>query len=109
MGVNRIRIHKHKFNAVRTECNGIKFDSKLEAKYYSDLLLRQRSGEVIFFLRQVPIHLTGGTKLVVDFLEFHADGTVHFVDTKGVETSDFKIKKREVEAVYPIEIEVVKK
>jgi hypothetical protein len=59
-----------------------------------------------FFLRQVPLHLPGGTRLVVDFLEFHADGTTHFVDAKGMKTEAFKIKKREIEAHYPITIEL---
>jgi len=100
---------RHKFGAVQTVLDGIKFPSKLEARYYTQLKLRVKAGEVLFFLRQVPIHLIGGTRLVVDFLEFHTDGSVHFVDTKGIETYSFKIKRREVEAVYPFKIEVVKK
>lgn len=87
--------------------DGIRFDSKKEAGYYSQLKLRRQAGEVLFFLRQVPFHLPGGTKLVVDFVEFHTDGTVHFVDVKGTQTEQFKIKKREVEAVYPIEVKIV--
>lgn len=59
------------------------------------------------FLRQVPFHLPGGVKYVVVFQEFHADGTVHFVDVKGMETAQFKTKKRMVEATYPVDIEVV--
>ena len=99
---------KHKYNAKATMVDGIRFDSKKEAAYYCDLKLRQRAGEVIGFFRQVPIHLPGGTILRIDFLEFHADDTVHIVDVKGVETGEFKIKKREVEAVYPwLKIETV--
>lgn len=55
----------------------------------------------------VPLRLPGGTVLRIDFQEFHSDGSVHFVDVKGMATEAFKIKKREVEAEYPIEIEVV--
>jgi len=69
------------------------------------LKMRVKVGEVVFFLRQVPIHLPGGTKLVIDFLEFWADGSCHFVDVKGRPTPAYKIKKREVEYHYPIEIE----
>lgn len=98
---------RHKFHAVVTECDNIKFSSKKEARYYQTLKLRQQAGEVVFFLRQVPIHLPGGVKLVVDFQEFHADGTVRFVDTKGVETESFKAKRRMVEALYPFKIETV--
>ena len=99
----------HKYNAVRTELDGIKFDSKAEARYYAELKLRREQGEVVQFLRQVPFHLPGGVRFVVDFLEFHADGTVHFVDVKGMETAVFKAKRRQVEQLYaPIKIETVK-
>lgn len=98
---------RHKYNAKQTELDGIKFSSKKEARYYSALKLRVAAGEVVFFLRQTPIHLPGNTKYVVDFQEFHADGTVHFVDVKGMETATFKLKKKQVEALYPITIEVV--
>ena len=96
----RHRFKKHKYNAKPTEVDGIRFDSKKEANYYIQLKLRQAAGEVIGWLRQVPIHLPGGTILRIDFLEFHADETVHFVDVKGMETDAFKIKRREAEAAY---------
>lgn len=99
----------HKFNAKRTEINGIKFSSLLESKYYQYLNLLIKSGEVVFFLRQVPFHLPGGIKYVVDYQIFNSDGSCKFVDVKGFETSEFKIKKRIVESLYPIEIEIVKK
>jgi len=97
----------HKFNAVRTGLDGINFDSKKEARYYQELKMRQAGGEIVFFLRQVPLHLPGKTKLVIDFVQFHADGTVHFVDVKGFATAQYKLKKRQVEAIYPIVIEEV--
>lgn len=100
---------KNKFNAKRTEYNGIRYDSKLEARYAEALDGRIASGEVVFRLRQVPLHLPGGVVYRCDFVEFHADGTVHFVDVKGMETPEFKIKKKIVEATYPIKIELVKR
>lgn len=103
-----MRRQKHKFGAVRTEVDGIKFASKAEARYYNALKLRQKAGEIVFFMRQVPFYLVGGIRYVVDFQEFHSDGTVHFIDVKGMETPEFKMKKKMVEAAYPVEIEVVK-
>jgi len=96
---------KHKFNAVPTKSDGIRFDSKKEALYYEELKLKKKAGLVLFFLRQVPVDLPGKTKYRVDFLEFHADGTVHFVDVKGMRTETYKLKKRQIEELYPIEIE----
>ncbi len=100
---------RHKFNAKRTIRDGKKFPTILEADYYSKLQLLQKAGEVVFFLCQVPLSLDGGTKLFVDFQVFWKDGTVTFEDTKGVLTDVFKIKKREVEARYPIEIKIIKR
>lgn len=99
---------RHKFNAKQVEYYGIKFDSKLEGDFYLHLKLQVQAKEVLFFLRQVPIHLPGGTKLVIDFVVFYTNGSCRFIDAKGMETSDFLIKKREVEHHYPFEIEVVK-
>ena len=95
----------HKFRAKPTEHDGIKFPSKKEGRYYLELKLKVKAGIVIFFLRQVPFHLPGGVKYVVDFAEFHSDGTVHFVDVKGHRTKEFIRNKKLVQALYPIEIE----
>ncbi len=102
-----MRIHRHKYNAKKTEVNGIKFDSKKEADYCTELDLRIKSGEVIFYLRQVPFDLPGTVKYRVDFQEFHTDGTIHFIDVKGMQTKDFIMKKKMVEDLYPVVIEVV--
>ena len=98
---------RHKFNAIRTEHDGIKFDSKKEAAYYAELKLRQRAGDVVFFLRQTPFYFPGSGKYVCDFTVFLADGTVEFVDVKGHRTPEYKAKKKQVEALYPIKIKEV--
>jgi len=95
---------RHKFNAQRTEIDGIKFASKREAKYYSDLLLAKRSGDLLFFLRQVPFHLPGNVRYVCDFAEFWKSGDIRFVDVKGFRTPMYKVKKKILESCYPIQI-----
>lgn len=99
---------KSKYSAKSTVVDGMRFDSKREAAYYSELKIRKQAGEVLFFLRQVPFHLTAGVKYVCDFQIFNSDGTVQFIDVKGMETSGFKLKKRMVEESYGVEIEIVK-
>ncbi|PAM73166.1 hypothetical protein CEK00_04785 [Stenotrophomonas maltophilia] len=95
---------RSKYGNVVTMVDGIRFDSKREARYFEQLKLRQQAGEVHYWLRQVPMHLPGGTKYVLDFLVFLRDGSVDFVDVKGRETKEFRIKKREVEHHYPIKV-----
>lgn len=99
---------KHKYHAIRTEIDGLKFDSKAEARYYRDLCLLKKAGEVVFFLRQVPFDLPGSVKYRCDFEVFYTDGHVEFVDVKGFSTPTFKMKKKMVEALYPVEIKLVK-
>jgi hypothetical protein len=100
---------RHKFNAKPCTADDIKFPSQLEKNYYYRLKRLQQAGEVLFFIRQPSFDLGGGVKYSADFLEFHADGTCHFVDCKGVETKEFIMKKKLVESLYPVKIEVVKK
>lgn len=98
-----------KYNAARTECDGFRFDSKLEAAYYQHLKLLQSAGVVRYFLRQVPFHLIGNVRYTVDFQVFYTSGEIEFVDAKGVETKEFIRAKKQVEASYPVTIKVVKK
>ena len=95
----------HKFNAKRTVNDGISFSSKKEAHGYQTQKNRQSAGEVLFFLRQVPFYLPGKVKYVCDFVTFESDGSVHFIDYKGMKTESYKAKKRMVEALFPVEIE----
>lgn len=96
---------RHKFHAKPTEIDGIRFHSKKEAAYYHDLMLKQKEGIVLYHHRQVPIALPGGVTYRVDFLEFHSNGTVHYIDVKGHRTKEYIAKKKLVEALYPFTIE----
>lgn len=100
--------NRHKYNAKQTTIDNIIFPSKKEADYYCNLKLRQKSGEVLFFLRQIPFYLPGGIIYRCDFLEFRTDNSVHFIETKGMKTPDFKLKMQLVEEAYPlVEIEII--
>lgn len=96
---------RHKFNA-RPENDPIHghFASQKEYKYFQELLLAQKSGDLLFFLRQTPFHLLGGVRYVVDFQEFWKNGEVRFTDVKGFKTAAYKMKKSMVEAAYPVKI-----
>lgn len=91
---------RSKFRAVRTEVDGRSFASKLEAKRYRQLNLLWKAGEIRWFTCQVPFQLVPGVKYVADFLIVWADGRVTIEDVKGVETKEFKIKRKLFEPLY---------
>ena len=95
---------KHKFRAIPTELDGIKFASRKEARRYKELRLLEKSGELLFFLRQVPFHLPANVKYVCVFLCFWQDDTVTIEDVKGIKTPLYVLKKKQVEAIYPVKI-----
>lgn len=97
---------RHKFQAKPSDEDGIRFASKKERAYYRVLKFRQKSGEVLFFLRQAPFHLPGNVRFVVDFIEFWSDGTVHFIDVKGFDTPLGKLKRKQVMDIYPVVVEI---
>jgi hypothetical protein len=96
---------KHKFHAVKCEYDGFSFPSKKEGNDYLKLKLLKDKGEVVTFLRQVPLHLPGGVKLVVDWLVFWTNGDATFADTKGMKTPIYIAKKKIAEAYHGITIE----
>jgi hypothetical protein len=98
---------KHKFHAERCEREGVKFASKAERRFYDQLKMLQRSGDVLFFLMQVPFHLPGGIIYRCDFLVFNSDETCDVIDVKGVETAEFKLKRKLLEDSYPVKLKIV--
>lgn len=107
--LRRNRPIRHKFGAKACERDNKKFPSKLERRYYDNLKIRQASGEVIFFLRQVAFDLPGNTRYICDFQVFLADDTVEFIDTKGRDTPLSIAKRKIVEDIYPVKIKIVMK
>lgn len=109
MGINQLPASKAKYHNVKVQVDGFRFDSVLEARTYAALkLLRDVTKEVRFFLRQVPFHLPGSIIYRLDFQVHYTNGQVRHLDSKGVETKEFKLKKRLVEATYPVQIEQVR-
>lgn len=102
---------KNKMGNVRTESDGIKFDSKLEASYYEQLKLLEQAG-IITEIKVQPRYLLqeGFNKndkryqpihYVADFEVYYKDGTVEVVECKGYKTALYKIKEKLFEYKYP--------
>lgn len=71
--------------------------------------MRQKAGEVLFFLMQTPFHLPGDVQYRVDFVVFLANGEVEFIDCKGMDTPVSNIKIKMVQDLYPLEIKIVRR
>lgn len=91
---------RSKYNARKTNIDGITFDSKAEADYYCRLKLLLRAKKIDGFCRQPRFIITEGdggnkgTEYVADFIIFYPDGTYRIVDVKGMKTDTFKLKQK---------------
>lgn len=99
-------IKTSKYKNVRTEADGIKFDSSKEAKYYGILKLRKAAGELTFE-RQIKYDFTINGVLVCSYVAdfvLNIAGKKEVIDVKGMRTPIYKIKKKLMKAIYGIDI-----
>lgn len=101
-----------KYGAVPTVVDGIRFMSKREAVYYSDLKLRERAGEIrnLTLQPKFPITINGEKvcDVVLDF-SFYEENRRRVLDIKGFDTPISRLKRKLVHAVYPgVTVEVCK-
>lgn len=104
---------RSKYGAKKTAAYGRTYDSKSEKAYSDRLRTAQRAGKLAFFLEQVPLRLAGGTVFRIDFVEFwntEEEGVydIRWVDVKSPATEakySFRMKRTEIEAAYPIQVE----
>ena len=97
-----------KYRNIKTEVDGITFDSRAEADRYCELKMLQAAGKVDGFGIQPSFVLAAGARYRPDFIVC-AGGHVWVEDVKGVETQTFKLKRRLWERRYPwMELRVIK-
>lgn len=100
---------KSKYNAVKTNIDGIVFDSKKEANRYKKLKLLEQVGEITNLRLQVPYELIAKSKYgmsiryIADFV-YEENGNEIVEDTKGVKTPLYRLKRRMMAEKYDIEI-----
>lgn len=104
---------KNKYGAKKTTLDGLKFDSKAEAKFYAALKQREKEGEVHSVELQRPYTLTIEGKLIAtykaDFVFWdQIEERWRVVDVKGVVTPVFRLKQKMMKAIYGIDVEVVR-
>jgi hypothetical protein len=106
LGPGRGRRNKYGVSAPEDRTvDGFLFASKAEASRWRELEALRRGGAVRFALRQVPFHLPGRTRYVLDFLVCWADGRLTFEDVKGHRTEVYKLKRRQVEELFGLKID----
>jgi hypothetical protein len=122
---------KNKYYAKKTFVNGIEFDSRKEARRYSELLLLQRAGAIrdlelqkkyVLIPAQYETYERYGKKgqrlqdrqrlvekecaYLADFV-YKEDGKTIVEDTKGIKTKDYIIKRKLMLYVHGIRIKEV--
>jgi len=118
---------RRKYNAVKTEVDGITFDSKKEARRYEALRELEQNGEIHDLRRQVKYTIIPEQRLpdvigpkggitkgkllerpvtyVADFVYNLPDGGTVVEDCKGVRTPDYIIKRKLMRFLMGIEVQ----
>lgn len=100
----------NKFGAIKTVAkDGVKRDSKFEASIADELLMRKNGGDILDYDTQFKVEMwaydQNGKKAMktshkVDFRIHHKDGSFELYEAKGVETSDYKMRRRWLETFW---------
>jgi hypothetical protein len=106
-----------KYRNKKITIDGITFDSQAESKYYLQLKWLKQAKQIKDFKLQPRFMLqetfkkNGQTiqkiEYVADFAITNLDGSVEIVDVKGVETPEFKLKRKLFEKRYEHSLKVV--
>ena len=98
-----------KYRAKKTEIDGIKFDSRKEAKRYTELKLLERNGDIEDLTLQPKFLLQEGFRkngkayrkieYVADFM-YQQEGKLIVEDVKGIKTDVYKLKQKLFEKRY---------
>lgn len=101
---------KSRYSTYKPIIEGIEFDSLMEASYYLHLLKQKKAKVIKGFERQVSFELQPRFKkegktyrpitYISDFVVYYEDKT-YVIDTKGAETTEFKLKKKLFEYKFP--------
>lgn len=114
---SKTRRSRPKYGNKKTVVDGITFDSKWESQRYLYLKSLERAGRIKNLELQPRFIITvNGQKICTYVADFQYDkedldgGWEHIIeDAKGVETPEFKLKKKLMKAVHNIEIYLSKK
>ena len=98
---------KSKYGNVKTKVDDILFDSKKEANRYCQLKLLAKAGTISELELQPKFDLVvNGFKICTYIADFRyiKDNKIIIEDVKGVQTQEFKLKKKLMKAVHGIDV-----
>jgi len=103
-----------KYNAKKTQVNGITFASRLEATRYQQLRLLEQAGEITALRLQPEFQIFTGyrdaetgekerSRFYVGDFQYIDNATNRIIveDTKGIETPEFRLKWAMVKSAHP--------
>ena len=99
----------NKYGARKTEYKGQRYDSKFEAETAHSLEVRKMAGDIKDYETQYKIEAWAydkdGNKAIqvkhkVDFRILHNDGSYELIESKGVETDDYKWRRKFLEKLW---------
>lgn len=103
----RKKIGRNKYRNIRTEVDGITFDSKKEGLRWLYLRQLERDGQIKGLQRQVNFILAIGDELIckyrADFV-YEELGKRIVEDAKGMKTDVYRIKAKLMKALLGIEV-----
>lgn len=94
----------HKYNAKPQDIDGHYFASKREAAVYKDLKLFVKQGEITDLQLQPTIELLPKPNRIAyraDFRVTWKNGSIEYIDVKGMETATFKLKHKLLKHLRP--------
>lgn len=109
------RYRYSKYRAQKTVVDGLKFDSKKEAKRWQELKLLQQAGEISNLRRQVKFELLPTQRdkdgklleypcsYIADFV-YKENGETVVEDSKGIKTDVYRLKRKMMLFRYGIRI-----
>jgi hypothetical protein len=96
-----------KYGNVKTEADGMTFDSKREARRWMTLRMEELAGTIQKLERQVVYPLVVNGLHICDYRADHVyerDGAVVVEDSKGYRTQEFKLKAKLMMACHGIAV-----
>lgn len=101
-------MRRAKYGNIKTEFDGVLYDSKREAKRAGELALLQRAGQISDLKRQERFALVVNDQpictYVCDFSYRDHTGQRVIEDSKGFQTPEFKLKAKLMKAVHGVEV-----